>query len=303
MVRLVLAIVAAMALSGCQHSGQQAIDPFWGRTTVPAPPTGSIGAPIVSPGCQQPLIPQVTITPGTPLSNSGSPPGAPPNLLPAPMSSVPGGTGAVTPIPPTPGLTGSGAPYGYGTPAITSPPPVYPAPSHAPPSGYANPDSSASGTPGSPAVPAPGSAPAGTYPSSPALPTAPGGMAPPAGGATPMGPCPGLSSPTGPTPAPAGSPPASTTPSSPPPGYFPPDGDYRYHGSTQRPSERGHWVAPSGVATTPAGLGGATVSTPPGTTPGAGLDAGPSVVRIPTIADGGWAATPASAEISAAPTP
>ena len=55
MTRLVLAIVAAMALSGCQHGGQQAIDPFWGRTTVPAPATGSIGAPIISPGCQQPL--------------------------------------------------------------------------------------------------------------------------------------------------------------------------------------------------------------------------------------------------------
>ena len=36
MTRLVLAIVAAMALSGCQHSGQQVIDPFWGRTDCAA---------------------------------------------------------------------------------------------------------------------------------------------------------------------------------------------------------------------------------------------------------------------------
>ena len=54
MTRLVLAIIAAVALSGCQHSGQQAIDPFWGRTTVPPPATGSIGTPIITPGYQQP---------------------------------------------------------------------------------------------------------------------------------------------------------------------------------------------------------------------------------------------------------
>ena len=38
MMRRALAIIATMALSGCQHSGQQAVDPFWGRTTVPPPP-------------------------------------------------------------------------------------------------------------------------------------------------------------------------------------------------------------------------------------------------------------------------
>ena len=92
MTRLVLAIVAATALSGCQHSGQQAIDPFWGRTTVPSPATGSIGAPIVTPGCPQPLQPPV-ITPGTLVPSGGLQPTPQPNLLPAPMSPAPSRTG------------------------------------------------------------------------------------------------------------------------------------------------------------------------------------------------------------------
>ena len=40
MKRLVLAILTAAVMSGCQHSGQQVIDPFWGRTTVPPPANG-----------------------------------------------------------------------------------------------------------------------------------------------------------------------------------------------------------------------------------------------------------------------
>ena len=215
----------------------------------------------------------------------------------------------LTPIPATQGPAGNGLPYGYGPPAATSPPSAYSGPSRAPLSGYSNPDSSPSGTPGSPAVTMPGSGPANTYPASP---TSPGGMAPPAGGAAPMVPGPGSSSPTGPNPtsAPPGSPPSGTAPSSVPrPGYFPPDGDYRYHDSTQGSSRRGNWVVPSGVAAAPVSLDGATISAPPGTVtqpgvPGtSGLDAGPSVVRIPTGADGGWGATPASAEIPAAPAP
>ena len=291
MMRLVLAIVAAMALSGCQHGGQQAIDPFWGRTTVPAPATGSIGAPIISPGCQQPLTPQVTITPGTPtpLSSGALPPASPPNLLPAPMSPPPGGTVPITPIPATPGPSGNGVPYGYGTPPMTSPPSGYP-PSRAPLSGYSNPDSSTSGSPGSPAVTMPGSGPAGTYPPPP---TTPSGMTPPTGGAAPVGPSPGSSSPTGPgtTPTPAGSPSSGGAP-----GYFPPGGfNYDNRSGSARPSPGGNLITPNGVATVPVSLDGATVSAPPETTtqpgvPGTpGLDASPSVVRIPAGADGGWA--------------
>ena len=138
---LVLAMIAATALSGCQHSGQQAVDPFWGRTTVPSPATGSIGAPIISPGCPQPLQPQPIITPGTPLSSGGPQASTPPNLLPAPMSPTPAAPGMVTPMPATPAPGGSGIPNGYGAPAMTSPPSGYPCRA-APPSGYSNSGSS-----------------------------------------------------------------------------------------------------------------------------------------------------------------
>ncbi len=145
MTRLVLAIVAAMALSGCQHSGQQAIDPFWGHTTVPPPPTGSIGTPIISPGCPQPLQAQPIIPPGAPLSTGGLPATTPPNLLPAPMSSMPATPGTFTPIPATPVPAGNAVPFGNGAPAMTSPPSGYRMPDRAPPSGYSNSGSPAPG--------------------------------------------------------------------------------------------------------------------------------------------------------------
>lgn len=301
MTRLVLAIVAATVFSGCQHSGQQAIDPFRGRTTVPSPATGSIGAPIVCQGYPQPLQPQPVMTPGTPLPNGGLQPTTQPNLLPAPMSPPPSAPGMPTPMPAPPGTGVSGVPYGYGTPAMTSPPSSYPTPGRAPPSGYSNPNWSPSGSPGSPAAAAPGSAPAATYPSSPASPTAPGSFTPPTGGAMPMGASPGSFSPTGPTPAPT---PAGSPPSVPPPGYFPPGGyNYDNRNGSYRPGPGGNWAAPSGVAAAPLGLDGATVSAPPEATAGAGLDAGPSIVRIPTAGDGSSAATPASGEIPAPPAP
>ena len=52
MTRLVLAIVAATFLSGCQH--RQATDPFWGQTTVPPPATDPIGTPVITPDTRNP---------------------------------------------------------------------------------------------------------------------------------------------------------------------------------------------------------------------------------------------------------
>jgi hypothetical protein len=89
MTRLVLAMVAAMVLSGCQHSGQQVVDPFWGRQTVPPPATGSICTPAINPGCQQPVQQPVT-TQGTPVPSGGLQTTTPPNLLPAPATPAPG---------------------------------------------------------------------------------------------------------------------------------------------------------------------------------------------------------------------
>ncbi len=285
MPRLALVIVAATALSGCQHSGQQAIDPFWGHTTVPSPATGSIGAPIISPGCPPPLQ-QPIVTQGTPISNGGPQATTPPNLLPTPASSTPSPPGTAIPTPATPGVGGSVAPYGPGIPAVTGPPPGYSTPDRAPPSGYLNPAWSPAGTAGTPAAGMPGSAPAATYPTSPAPSAAPSGTAPPTGGIAPLGPGPGPYSPPGPAtpaaPTPAGSPPA---------GYFPPDGSFNYHGTRQDPPGRGNRVTPSGVAAVPVSLDGAIVSAPPT----AGLDAGPSIVRIPTTVEGGSTVTPASA--------
>ncbi len=224
MMRLVLVIVATTALSGCQHKGQQAIDPFWGRTTVPSPATGSISAPIIRPGCEQPLQPQPIITQGIPLPNSGTQPAMQPNLLPAPISSTPSTPGIVAPMPAMPGSGGSGVPYGYGAPPLTSPPLTSP-PSDkptqgiAPPSGYSNPGLS-------PPATMPGSVPADRYPVSPMT---PGSYTPSTGGAVPMGSGLGPSVPAVPAPLspPAVLPPASSPPASATPGLFPPGG-YNY---------------------------------------------------------------------------
>ena len=174
MTRFLLAIVAATAFSGCQHSGQQVIDPFWGHTTVAPPATGSIGAPIVCQGSPQPLQ-QPVITPGTPLSSGGPQATTPPNLLPPPMSPTPAAPAAVAPTPAMPGAAGSAVP-GYGASATPSPPTGNPLPGRAPPSGYSNPDLPPAGSPapppaGSPTSPPatppatpPGSAPADRYP-------------------------------------------------------------------------------------------------------------------------------------------
>ena len=108
MTRLVLAMVAAMALTGCQHSGQQAIDPFWGRTRGRLRQQVRLAPPIVSFGIPATVAATNDRTPGMPLSNVGPPP-ATPNLLPAPI----GSSGTVTPVPATPAPAGSGVPYNY----------------------------------------------------------------------------------------------------------------------------------------------------------------------------------------------
>ena len=161
MTRLAFAIVVATAVSGCQHSGQQAIDPFWGQTTVPSPATGSIG---VSPGYSQPLQ-QPIITPGTPLPSGCEPQSAtPPNLLPAQATPTPSPAGTLTPMPATTGTGGNGVPYGYGAPAAAAPPSGYGTPPVAPPSGYSNPGLPPSSSPGPlPAGGGPGYSPSGGY--------------------------------------------------------------------------------------------------------------------------------------------
>ena len=134
MTRLVLAVIAAMALSGCQHSGQQAIDPFWGQQRVPPPPTGSVGARWSTrrtrkPGRRKRASPREHRCP-----TAGSQT-APPNLLPGPT----GTPGAATPIPATPG-PGSGTPSSNVAPGPATPPASNGTPARAPLSGYSNPD-------------------------------------------------------------------------------------------------------------------------------------------------------------------
>ena len=290
MTRLVLAIVAATLLSGCQQ--KQATDPFWGQTTVPPPATGSIGTPVITPGYTQPLPSQPVITPGTPLPSSGYPPTAP-NLLPAPMSRASTIPGSVAPMPATSWPGGSGTPYSPGTSAMTAPLSSSPTPPHAPPSGYSSSGVPPVGSSGSPTT-MPGSFPAATYPASPTSPMTSGGYVPS------TGPSHGSYSPPSPTPAPtpAGSPPGASAP-----GYFPPGGyNYNNRSEATRPSSGGNWVTPSGVAAAPVSLDGAIVSAPPATTMPTGMNAGPSIVRIPTAGDGGSAAT-TSAEIPVAPMP
>jgi hypothetical protein len=282
MMRLALAMVATAFFCGCQHSGQQAIDPFWGRTTVPAPATGAIGAPIVSPGYPQSGLQQPVITPGTPLTNGTAQGGTPPNLLPAPISASP-----TTPAAATPTLA----------PAMpaTSPAPNYTTPI-APPSGYSNPSAysnpgASSGTAAAPAATSPGSAPDNRYPTNP-LNQPSGVYNPSTSGAVPTNPVPAPAPPTTAIPtAPNGTPSSSNAS----PGYSPPGGfkfDNR-NGST--------WVSPGSSAPASVSLDGATVSAPPESPAGAALDPGPSIVRIPT--DGGVSVVPTSAQVPVVPAP
>ena len=294
MKRLTLATVAAIALGGCRNQGQQVVDPFWGRTTVPPPATGTIGTVPYSPAPV--MAAPATGAPAMTIPGGTLQPSAPPNLLPAPASTYPGSSAPSTPsipvnpapaasstpppVAPLSGFSSGGvAPYTPSTAApnnTPSPPPsTYPAPSdrYTPPADrYGAPSASApaasnTSTPGwgSPApstssntAPAPAAAAAPTTVSPPAGPMpsgpAPVDTAPPA---SPLNPAPS-------SPAPLNSAPSGTAPSN--PDYFPKDG-MKYH--------EGQWRPQGGPATS------SDVAIVSG-----GLDTGPSIVRIPTSADG-----------------
>ena len=257
MMRRALAIIATMALSGCQHSGQQAVDPFWGRTTVPAPATGAVG---VNPCYPQPA----TVSAGPSNALQATPP---PNLLPATASPTPAAPATITPAPAMPAPAATGAPYVPSSPAIPAPPDY-----RAPPSGYSSLGPAPSG--------AGASSPATTYPGAPTSP------APPSTGGTPSSPAPADPATT---PSPAGSPPPTS------PGYSPPGG-YRYDGQKSTgPSASGAGAATTGSTTGAVSLDGAMVSAPPSPATSTDIAPGPSVVRIPASANGDWSATPASA--------
>jgi hypothetical protein len=101
---LALALMV-IAVCGCRNSGQSAQDPFFGRTTLPAPATGAAGArscdPYYQPPAGAPLqpIPQPQLgapnTPGSPASPGYTPPAnSPPAGYPAsPGYGSPGGYG------------------------------------------------------------------------------------------------------------------------------------------------------------------------------------------------------------------
>ena len=89
-----------MALSGCQHSGQQAVDPFWGRTTVSRP--RHLPAVGVNPCYPQPA----TVSAGPSNALQATPP---PNLLPATASPTPAAPVTITPAPAMPAPAATGA--------------------------------------------------------------------------------------------------------------------------------------------------------------------------------------------------
>lgn len=106
MKRTLLLIVAAMVCGGCHNQGQSNVDPFFGRTTVPPPATGSVGAKPGTPSYQQPQLPQL------PAGGTLQPI---PQLQPGAMapSTVPGGAAGAMTAPPSglnPGATAGARP-------------------------------------------------------------------------------------------------------------------------------------------------------------------------------------------------
>jgi hypothetical protein len=94
-------LIATLLSSGCR-SRPTALDPFLGRTTVPAPPTGAAN---VQPGATISLPPPAsTLAPGTPTT-------IPPAGTPAPAGSIYSPPGGFTPNTSPPRvLSGNGAP-------------------------------------------------------------------------------------------------------------------------------------------------------------------------------------------------
>lgn len=86
MKRLLAPLIAVVALSGCQSQGPPGADPFFGRTTVPPPSTGSISSGPIDPyygrapysGFQN-SAPPAAVTPQIPPTTGGQPsaPGGP----------------------------------------------------------------------------------------------------------------------------------------------------------------------------------------------------------------------------------
>jgi hypothetical protein len=206
---LAIILLGLFIAGGCQ-SQPPVCDPFFGRTTIPPPPTGSLGGRAADP-CYQPppLGPSPVATPASPCS--------PPQVqLPAPQSNpclpmqpsvqAPSNLGppqVQLPSQPMGQALGNPPPVGAQplgppslAPAITTPQPA--APPRAVP-GYAAPRP-LSTEPGGSSVP---------RPSYPASPPGAGSFSPP--------------------PAASPAPPSGTSP------YMPPDGSFNYRGSsTQR---------------------------------------------------------------------
>ena len=146
--RTLFLIGALLAFGGCHTQGQSASDPFFGRQTVPPPPTGSVGARPGDPYYSQQQLPGQTPQGGMQRSIVQSPPGgqAPPATPGAVAGPAPtGGAGwGLTPITPNTMSAPPQSPIGA---AASSPPPsglaapASPAPTGYPPSPYTVPAS------------------------------------------------------------------------------------------------------------------------------------------------------------------
>ena len=150
--------VVLLSLAGCVSQSQvPKCDPFFGRTTIPPPPTGSAAGRCADPyyqtlpGAQTPPPPQ---SPGCPPASSAapaSPPGA------ASTWAVPrGGAANASPPPSNPSSSAIAPSQLAPRPPLTAPPPSRTA---APPAPYGNPPPAALGNPLPPSSPpAPSSA-------------------------------------------------------------------------------------------------------------------------------------------------
>ena len=144
--------VVLLSLAGCVSQSQvPKCDPFFGRTTIPPPPTGSAAGRCADPyyqtlpGVQTPPPPQ---SPGCPPASSAapaSPPGA------ASTWAVPrGGAANASPPPSNPSSSAIAPSQLAPRPPLTAPPPSRTA---APPAPYGNPPPAAPGNPLPPSSP------------------------------------------------------------------------------------------------------------------------------------------------------
>jgi hypothetical protein len=109
MTRPVILILIALLMAGCKNQQSPTADPFFGRTTVPPPPTGSSTGHPVDPSYQAPPLAQTS--PQAPLST------APPYVqMPGPMSST-----AATPSPQNAASSGIASPVSTPRPSSTVP--------------------------------------------------------------------------------------------------------------------------------------------------------------------------------------